>query len=190
MTSGAARDPFAAAAPLPERVEAKEVLETAGVYFPEGGSAIYNPKTSQLIVRTTKDQMELVEVYVDSIIGEVEKQIYLKVFFIESNDPLREEPERHAVKGEEVAENSQFFSESVLPAKRMLELLVTADLEGAVEEEIVKGRTNTMVNLGAGPAGVFTDPQLQVLLKAKEKMGGVKLIRAASGVARSGQSAF
>ena len=46
---------------------ATEVLEAAGVTFPPGGSASYNSQTGQLIVRTTQDQMELVEIFNDTL---------------------------------------------------------------------------------------------------------------------------
>ncbi|MCB1235077.1 MAG: M56 family metallopeptidase [Verrucomicrobiae bacterium] len=45
---------------------ALEVLTHAGVTFPQGGSAIYNRETSQLIVRNTEDQIELIEALLDS----------------------------------------------------------------------------------------------------------------------------
>jgi len=58
---------------------AKAVLENAGVAFPEGGSALFNPTTSQLVVRTTADQMTLVEAYIGSISSPVEPQIYVTI---------------------------------------------------------------------------------------------------------------
>ncbi len=62
-----------------ERLAAKAVLERAGIVFPAGGSAIYNPKTSQLTVRNTQGQLELVEAYIESTVAKVEKQIYVSV---------------------------------------------------------------------------------------------------------------
>ncbi|MGY8641331.1 MAG: M56 family metallopeptidase [Verrucomicrobiales bacterium] len=48
-----------------------EILEEAGITFPPGGSAIYNAKNSQLIVRNTSDQMELVEAFLDSLTPQI-----------------------------------------------------------------------------------------------------------------------
>ena len=42
---------------------AREVLESAGISFPEGTKAIYKPASGILIVRNTRDQIELVEAY-------------------------------------------------------------------------------------------------------------------------------
>lgn len=49
------------------RQTAKDILESAGITFGVGSSAIYNPVTSELIVRNTQDQMELVEAYNESL---------------------------------------------------------------------------------------------------------------------------
>ena len=93
---GAAADPFAApsdtgGATVGKRRTAKEVLEGAGITFGAGASAIYSVSNSRLIVRNTQDQMELVEAFIDSIIGGVEKQIYVTTRFVEISDKDSEE---------------------------------------------------------------------------------------------------
>ncbi len=69
--AGGPVDPFApdagGGATLSARTDAKQILERAGVTFGEGSSAIYQPGSSQLIVRNTGDQMELVEAMIESI---------------------------------------------------------------------------------------------------------------------------
>ncbi|MDF1824939.1 MAG: M56 family metallopeptidase [Verrucomicrobiales bacterium] len=50
-----------------EATTALDILKNAGVTFPPGASAIFSSETSHLIVRNTRDQLELVEAYVDSI---------------------------------------------------------------------------------------------------------------------------
>lgn len=94
---GANADPFAAPAHeggAPVRRRAKEVLEEYGISFAEGSSAIYNPQTSQLIVRQTRDQMELVEAALESLRGGVELQVLLAYQIIESEEPLLEPVEK------------------------------------------------------------------------------------------------
>ena len=69
----AAADPFAdpvaagGGAGPGSRRSAKDILESAGISFAGGASAIYNKSNSTLIVRNTHDQMELVEAYIESI---------------------------------------------------------------------------------------------------------------------------
>jgi hypothetical protein len=68
-------DPFAPPAPAPEpnppggkiqRKSAQQILEAAGVTFPEGSSASYNPLTSLLKVTNTLPNLDLVEAYMES----------------------------------------------------------------------------------------------------------------------------
>ncbi len=93
----AAADPFAdpgdagGGGGIPTRKTAKAILESAGISFGTGSSAIYNRSSSQLIVRNTQDQMELVEAYIESIIGGVEKQIYITSSFVEIAETDTEE---------------------------------------------------------------------------------------------------
>jgi len=65
---------------------AKSVLESAGITFGVGASAIYNPKTSQLIVRNTQDQIELVEAYLEAIKMGGEQQMRLEFRMVALND--------------------------------------------------------------------------------------------------------
>ena len=46
---------------------ARDLLERAGVIFPEGAGAAYNPATQRLAVKNTADQLELVEAYFGSM---------------------------------------------------------------------------------------------------------------------------
>lgn len=67
----AAPDPFAAPVSAGggaemDKASPKELLERQGITFPAGSSVVYNEETSQLIVRNSPDQMELVEALVDS----------------------------------------------------------------------------------------------------------------------------
>lgn len=94
-------DPFAspdvALTPDPvKRHNAREILESYGISFPAGTSALYNPQTSQLIVRQTLDQMNLVEAVIESLMRPVEKQILIEYHLIESNLPLFPASERKA----------------------------------------------------------------------------------------------
>ncbi len=95
---GAVDDPFAPAAAtgggsseLVAKPTAKEVLEDKGITFPPGSSAFYNPGTSQLVVRNTQSNMELVDSFVDSIQEEVQKQLTITTKFIEIEQDNREE---------------------------------------------------------------------------------------------------
>ena len=64
--SGQKKDPFAAE-PAPERLTARQVLEKNGITFPEGASAVYQPATSQLIVRHTRVGLDQIEAIIDRL---------------------------------------------------------------------------------------------------------------------------
>lgn len=88
--TAAPADPFAAgggaAAPasgLLARQNALEILKSQGILFPEGATAVFNKVTSQLIVKNTQPNLDLVEAFVDSIIGRVTKQVYITSKFVE-----------------------------------------------------------------------------------------------------------
>jgi len=93
---GGVADPFAdpgdgGGGGIPIRPTAKQILEGAGITFTGGGSATYIPTTSQLVVRNTQDQMELLEAFIESIITGVEKQIYITSSFVEIAETDTEE---------------------------------------------------------------------------------------------------
>lgn len=90
-------DPFAPAgaaaggSSLIKRKNAKEILMEQGVAFPEGASAVFSASTSQLIVKNTAPNLDLVEAYVESIGKDTPKQIYITAKFVEVSQKNTEE---------------------------------------------------------------------------------------------------
>jgi general secretion pathway protein D len=83
-------DPFAAggaaaatATGLTKRQSALEILRGQGILFPDGATAVFNKVTSQLIVKNTQPNLDLVEAFVDSIINQITKQVYITTKFVE-----------------------------------------------------------------------------------------------------------
>lgn len=93
----AAADPFAAggaAAPaggLIARKTAKQILEAQGITFPDGSSASFNPATSQLVVRNTQPNLDLVEAFVDTITKNAPKMVVITSKFVEITQKNTEE---------------------------------------------------------------------------------------------------
>jgi len=94
----AAADPFAAGAAAPAggsgliaRKSAKQILEAAGITFPEGSSASYNPANSQLVVRNTQPNLDLAEAYVESITKSAPKMVVITSKFVEVTQKNTEE---------------------------------------------------------------------------------------------------
>lgn len=176
-----ASDPFAApqtSGKLKPRPTAKVVLETAGITFGPGASAIYNPGNSQLIVRNTQDQMELVEAYIESIKTGVEKQIY--VMFREvtfDKDSLTDTfgPELFMI-----PENKALPDGSVVKSVESKEKL----LEELRRPPRIPGERKGQKAI----TGVFTDPQFQVMIREIERNKSLDLVKLPSIMCRSGQA--
>lgn len=226
--AAAPADPFAepvaagGAAGPSTRPTAKSILEKAGISFAGGASAIYNAATSQLIVRNTQDQMELVEAYIASIKEGVEKQIYITSRFVEISEEDGEElgfdwllgpfnfgttPRVFGAGGTvgnaTGAGNAGDYS-FVNPATQLPVGFnnVTAGLRSgsrAIDSNSIDaliaeaagtvGGGSAMAPAVFGIAGVFTDPQFQVMIRALSQKKGVDLLSAPSVLARSGQRA-
>jgi general secretion pathway protein D len=92
-------DPFAAGGGaaagggggLIARKSAKQILEGSGITFPEGSSASYNPATSQLVVRNTQPNLDLVEALVESITKTAPKMVVITSKFVEVTQKNTEE---------------------------------------------------------------------------------------------------
>ena len=67
---------------LTKRPDAKAFLESSGVTFPPGSSAVYLPSTSKLVVRNTQANIDLVQALVSESIV-VPKQVEIESKFIE-----------------------------------------------------------------------------------------------------------
>jgi general secretion pathway protein D len=94
-----AADPFAAGGGaaagggggLITRRTARQILEASGIVFPEGASASYNPANSQLVVRNTQPNLDLVEAYVESITKMAPKMVVITSKFVEVTQKNTEE---------------------------------------------------------------------------------------------------
>lgn len=97
--AAAAADPFAAGggaaagggSNLITRKTARQILEASGIVFPEGASASYNPANSQLVVRNTQPNLDLVEAYVESITKLAPKMVVITSKFVEVTQKNTEE---------------------------------------------------------------------------------------------------
>jgi general secretion pathway protein D len=220
-------DPFAAPAgggggtTLEKRPDARQILERAGVTFGEGSSAIYQAAGSQLIVRNTQDQMELVEAYIESLKGNAEKQIYITTKFIEIGQEVNDELGFDWLLGPfNINSSATSFASGGTPGSQGGTVAsdypfvnpggtspvggnpVTAGNRSggfAVSDDSIDGLIASASGTGAGAptkapgifgvAGVFTDVQYQVVIRALNQQKGVDLLSAPSVMARSGQRA-
>jgi len=199
------------------RQTAIAILSAAGVTFPEGASATFSPATSQLVVRNTQPNLDNVEAFVDTLLKKIPQQIYITCKFVEVSQKNTDElgfdwllgqfniPGSSAVFGSggtsgnsangptNVANypftlgGSAIGSSPVTAGNRSGSAAISPDsIDG-----LIQGTTG---NTASAPgvfsiAGVFTDPQFQVVIRALSQKKGVDLMSAPSVTTRSGQRA-
>jgi hypothetical protein len=146
---------------------AKEILKSFGIAFPEGASAIYNRQTSQLIVRNTEGQMRLVETVIDSLRPKSDQPVDPNLRVDVPADRRLAEKEPKAAAGEQQIRFT--LREVTLP----------------------RGKESEMVDRdAAGIAGVFTDPQFQLLMRQLEDRADLEILSTPEVVVSSGQPAL
>ncbi|MEO0447623.1 MAG: hypothetical protein AAF191_16235 [Verrucomicrobiota bacterium] len=74
--------------PSPNFNTVQELLESVGITFPPGASAIYSPDSYSLIVRNTQDNLDLVEAYVVAIRDELAREIDVRMELYQVPLPL------------------------------------------------------------------------------------------------------
>lgn len=199
------------------RAEARTMLESMGVAFPPGASATFWPHSGTLIVRNTQDNLDMVDALVDQANSSAPKQVSIESKFVEINQNNAKElgfdwllgpfslngkvfggggtagngapvnsvnfPFNDPVTGNPVGQNP------VTSGNRSGNFAITAN---ALDALLLPG-------LGAIPgvapsafglAGVFTNPQFQVVIRALNQKKGVDLLSAPSVTTKSGQRAI
>ncbi|MFT5469035.1 MAG: general secretion pathway protein D [Verrucomicrobiales bacterium] len=219
-------DPFAAldsggggGTNLRARQTALELLETQGITFPPGASAIYTPGTSQLVVRNTQANLDLVEAYIDSIREKIPKQIYITTKFVEIRQDDHDEFGFDWLLGaSNLPGSDKVFTSGGTNGTTRTQVnpidfpfippgggtpLGTFPLTSANRfgSNAVSGNSidNLLSTTTAGAStlspgifsigGVFTDPQFQAVLRAISQHKGSDLLSAPSIMAKSGQRA-
>ena len=196
------------------RQDAKTFLESSGVTFPPGASATYLAATSKLVVRNTQENIDVIE----SLVQEsqtVIKQVEIESKFIEvTQDNLKELSFDVGLGQSTLFGNSRvFFGGGTSGDQRTISSsdvgFVNPDGTNVGEAPLTAGnRTGSYAitpdaidsllsggaATGAAPAifsiaGVFSDPQFQVVIRALNQQKGVDLLSAPRVTTKSGQKA-
>ncbi len=206
-----------AASALPTKVGAKEILMNQGIIFPDGASATFIAATSQLIVKNTQPNLDQVEAFVDSIRGKVPQQIYITTKFVEVSQKNTDElgfdwlVGAFGVGGNRVFGSGGTVGNSANGAVSAVDFPITTpggvpvggspvtrgNRSGsiAIIPDSIDGlltAQNLVSTVAPGVfsmAGVFTDPQFAVVMRALSQKKGVDLMSAPSVTTRSGQRA-
>ena len=207
---GAAGAAAAGGPKLAAKKSAREVLGESGVPFPEGASAVFNPVTSQLVVRNTAPNIDLVEAFVDTVTSRTPKQISITTKFVEVTQKNTNElgfdwllgpfsvPGSSRIYGSGgstgVSANYPLQNPGVGTGPVGINS-VTGGLRSGTNAITPDSIDGLLANTPSTPAkapgvfavsGVLTDPQFQVVVRALDQKKGVDLMSAPSVTTKSG----
>jgi general secretion pathway protein D len=213
LAVGPGRQPMDGSAPrLTARQGAKDFLESQGVEFPPGASATFNPGSSRLVVRNTAPNIDLIESLVEAALGEQPTQVEIESKFVDiTQNNLKELGFDWAVGPFSIGDSGAFGAGGSAIADPGIWPFVNPGTGQAIGQDAVTSGLrsgsqslagNTLDSLlsplrnitGPAPgvlslAGVFTNPQFQVVMRALNQRKGVDLMAAPKVTTKSGQRA-
>ena len=201
------------------RSGAREFLENSGVTFPEGASANYIASTSRLIVKNTQANLDLVDALVDNSLTSPESQVEIESKFLEiTQNNLKELGFDWLVGQFALPGGTGFYGAGgttpggTTIGDNSFPLLnpngtpvgASSNTQGPITAGNRSGTSAIGVNaidgllfgspIGPAPAllsiaGIFTNPQFQVVLRALSQSKGVDLVTSPRVTTKSGQKA-
>jgi len=215
-SSGGASPPPATGTALSDRVGAREYLESLGVAFPEGSTARYLKGSSKLVVKNTQSNLDLIEQIVED--DGVTIQVDIETKFIEvQQDKLKELGfdwllgqfnvgsggvfAGGGTSGTGTAINNANYpfvapgsstpvgTYPVTSGNRSGMNAISGDTIGALISGAATGGGSMVAPAIFGLAGVFTDPQFQVVIRALNQNKAIDLMSAPRIVTQSGEKA-
>jgi general secretion pathway protein D len=194
------------------RADARTMLLSMGVEFPPGASATFWPHTGVLIVRNTQDNLDMVDALVDQANASQPKQVEIESKFIEiTQNNLKElgfdwllgpfsingkvfgsggtnvnSPAANPANFPFVDNGVPIGQNPVTGGNRSGNLAISAN---ALDALLFPGAGGVAPGI-FGLAGVFTDPQFQVVIRALNQKKGVDLLSAPKVTTKSGQRAI
>ncbi len=197
---------------LVTRKTAREFLEENGIVFGEGAVATYNPGTNTLLVRNTADQLRLVDNLVQTAREGVNKMVEVGVKMISvQEETAREQGYDWLLGASNLGSTPRVFfgggttgtgTASPFPFNNpgggpvglnpVTDGLRSGDLGTTIAIDDLLNGSLTVPPSQEAPAvfsvaGVFTDPQFQVVVRALSQMKGADLLCSTKLLIRPGQ---
>jgi general secretion pathway protein D len=197
------------------RADAITMLKSMGVSFPGSASATFWPHSGTLIVRNTQDNLDMVDALVDQANASAPKQVSIESKFVEINQNNAKElgfdwllgpfslngkvfgSGGTASNGVPVDAANFPFNNNGVPigqnpvtsGNRSGDFAISAN---ALDALLVPGlgQVAGVAPSMFGLAGVFTNPQFQVVIRALNQKKGIDLLSAPSVTTKSGQRAI
>jgi general secretion pathway protein D len=198
------------------RADARTMLQSMGVVFPPGASATFWSHSGMLIVRNTQDNLDFVDALVDQANASQPKQVAIESKFVEINQNNLKELGFDWLLGPFSLNGKVFGSGATagngVPTDAANFPFVDANGNPIGQNPVTAGNRSgnfaisanaldalLMPGLGQtagvapgifGLAGVFTNPQFQVVIRALNQKKGIDLLSAPSVTTKSGQRAI
>ncbi len=209
-------DATGAGSNITSRAGAREFLESNGVAFPPGSSAYFMANTSQLIVRNTQEQIELIDTLVAGSMAEVPTQVEIESKFVEITQNNLKELGFDWLLGQFNVGGERVFggggTSGTSPAINPIDFpfvppgsnipvgqfpLTAGNRSGGLAvsanaiDALLFGATgaSSLAPGIFGLSGVFTDPQFQLVVRALDQKKGVDLLSSPKVTTKSGQRA-
>lgn len=213
--SGSLPQPGSTGIPDPNRAriaprqEAKDYLSSLGVDFPPGASANFLPSGSKLVVRNTRDNIDVIDSLVDAAMGVAPCQVDIQTKFVEINQNNLQELGFEWLLGPFSVGGGVYGTGGGVPGTGADTTPFGNPMAGGYPMSPLGGlrsgdraiTPNSVDSLLGGKmtgeqvvapgifsiAGVFTEPQFQLVIRALNQKKGVDLMAAPKVVTKSGQ---
>jgi len=188
------------------RANAREYLESQGVLFPPGATANYSAAANKLVVRNTRDNIDLIDYLVDAAMGVQQLRVEVESKFLEiSQDNLKElgfdwtlgpfalggSSSVYASGASNPSANADypFIDPSGNPVGQSSlssglrsgqQALTPTTIEGVIAQQTqnLAGAASTLAPGIFSIAGVYTNPQFQLVIRALNQKKGIDLMSA------------
>ncbi|MFZ4386696.1 MAG: hypothetical protein ACOYOI_00840, partial [Chthoniobacterales bacterium] len=197
---------------IAQRQEAKDYLISQGVDFPTGASANYRASGSKLVVRNTRDNIDVIDSLVDAAMGVAPSQVDIQTKFLEINQNNLQELGFSWLLGPfsigggvygsgggsaATATSDNFpFGNPMAGGAAMSPVGALRSGDGAITgnsvDSLLAGKTGLTDTVAPGIfsiAGVFSDPQFQLVIRALNQKKGIDLMAAPKVTTKSGVKA-
>ena len=213
---GASGVPDPNKARVAQRQDAKEFLADQGIEFPLGASANYIATGSKLVVRNTRDNIDLLDSLVDAAVDDSPKQIDIQTKFLEINQNNIQELGFDWLLGPFSVGGGVYGSGGGAPGASTATYPFGNPMAGGAAMSSVgdlrsgsraisgnsidaylasqNGASATLADAAPAPgifsiAGVFSEPQFQLVIRALNQKKGVDLMTAPKVTTKSGAEA-